>query len=314
MLFNIDTKRHRELKIYPSIFPVLLLDRTTGRNIIWGTNDYSFLGDSYSSRFPITKELISGLRANIIQPRIEKTKEKQSNRTKGKAEVFTPAWLCNEQNNLIDEAWFGKSGIFNITGLKSWKTTTEKIKFPVGEKKTWQKYVDERRLEIACGEAPYLVSRYDSTTGKIINIEDRIGLLDRKLRVVSENTTTETEWIKWSERAFQSIYGFDIQGDSLFIARENLLFSYIDYMEFYLKRQPTKKELRAIASVVSWNIWQMDAFTMTVPYKIMNEQYEQISFFEDKIESEELLYCKIKNWRSKEVVDFIQLTTEGVKL
>jgi hypothetical protein len=39
-------------------------------------------------------------------------------------------------------------------------------------------------MEISCGEAPYLVSRYDTVSGNIISVDDRIGLLDRKLRVV----------------------------------------------------------------------------------------------------------------------------------
>src|SRR5699024_7258525 len=126
---------------------------------------------------------------------------------------------------------------------------------PDDKKKTWQKYVDEPRIEFACGEAPYLVSRYDSTTGEAINLKDRIGLLDRKLRVVCENTKTEAEWLKWTERAFQSIYGFEFQGDNLFLARENLLYTYIEYMEFQLKRQPTKRELLSIARIISWNLW-----------------------------------------------------------
>ena len=49
------------------------------------------------------------------------------------------------------------------------------------------------RLEISCGEAPYLVSRYDTVTGETIPISQRIGLLDRKLRVISENTDTEEQ-------------------------------------------------------------------------------------------------------------------------
>ena len=59
-------------------------------------------------------------------------------------------------------------------------------------------------------------------TGETIPIAKRIGLLDRKLRVVSENTETEEEWFTWTKRAFQSVYGFEYQGDSLLLARENL--------------------------------------------------------------------------------------------
>ncbi|MBO7084803.1 hypothetical protein J6W20_02645 [bacterium] len=41
-------------------------------------------------------------------------------------------------------------------------------------------------MEITCGEAPYLVSRYDVTDGtlKIQPIAGRVGLLDRKLRII----------------------------------------------------------------------------------------------------------------------------------
>lgn len=31
-----------------------------------------------------------------------------------KAEVFTPAWLCNLMNNHCDEDWFGRSDVFNV--------------------------------------------------------------------------------------------------------------------------------------------------------------------------------------------------------
>ena len=130
-----------------------------------------------------------------------------------------------------------KTSVFNVENGKSWIATTDKIEFPHKKNKTWQKYVDERRLEITCGEAPYLVSRYDTVTGKPIDLYKRIGILDRKMRVVNENTTSEDEWLKWSERAFQSVYGFEFQGDSLLIARENLLISYCDYMQEKLKRK-----------------------------------------------------------------------------
>ena len=43
----------------------------------------------------------------------------------------------------------------------------------------------DNRMEITCGEAPYLVSRYDTTTGEPIPIGRRIGLLDRKLCVIN---------------------------------------------------------------------------------------------------------------------------------
>ena len=235
-----------------------------------------------------------------------KTKEKQGNRKKEKAEVFTPSWICNAQNNLVDNAWFERENIFNIEKEKSWEITAHKINFPKKKNKTWQKYVDENRLEITCGEAPYLVSRYDTVSGKPIELNERIGILDRKMRVVNENTNTEKEWLKWSERAFQSIYGFEFQGDSLLIARENLLASYCDYMEYKLQREPTELELLKIAKIISWNLWQMDGLTYTVPFQEVIKTNEQITLFDYK-KKEKNVFCIIRDWRAKKNLFFKDL-------
>lgn len=301
MAFTVDVD---ENKWSIDVLKTLLIDRSTNRNIIWGTDDYEYLGNQYNSNFPIEIELITGKNSNIIRPRILKSKENQGNRTKDKAEVFTPSWICNAQNNLVDNAWFCRDNVFNLEKEKTWVSTIEKIEFPEDRNKTWKNYVDERRLEITCGEAPYLVSRYDSVTGNPMELSNRIGFLDRKMRIVSENAKTEEEWLKWSERAFQSIYGFEFQGDSLLIARENLLASYFDYAEDKLQREPNEDELLKIAKIISWNLWQMDGLTYTIPYKEAKEPFEQLSMFDD--EDKDTL-CIIKDWRSKKIITFKDL-------
>ena len=306
-MFTIDVDEGKWKK---EIIETLLIDRTTNRNIIWGTDDYEILGREYDSHYPILYSLITGKNSNVIQPRILKTKESQGKRTKGKAEVFTPSWVCNAQNNLVDNAWFGSENIFNREIEKGWETNIEKIKFPDKKNKTWQKYVDEKRLEITCGEAPYLVSRYDTVSGEPLELKDRIGMLDRKMRVVRENTDSDTEWLKWSERAFQSVYGFEFQGDSLLIARENLLASYCDYMEEKLNRHPTEKELVNIAKIISWNLWQMDGLTYTIPYEEAVEPIEQITLF-DFQEKDKKSLCIIKDWRAKRNYTFQDLVNKG---
>ena len=195
------------------LLDILLFDRTTRKNICWATDYYTSYGVQYMPQEPITKELITGPNSHLLKPRVLRSLDEKNLRTKDKAEVFTPSWVCNEQNNLVDEAWFERKGVFNIANNKNqtWKATEEKIAFPKG--KTWKKYVDAKRLEISCGEAPYLVSRYDTVTGNEIPISERIGLLDRKLRVINENIDTEDEWYKWAIRAYQSIYGYEYQGD-----------------------------------------------------------------------------------------------------
>ena len=163
--------------------------------------------------------MITGNNERVIKPRANKDKSVQVLRSKEKAEVFTPAWVCNAQNNLVDNAWFGKEvKRFNTEKNCSWKTNYYKVKFP--KHKTWKEYVTANRMEISCGEAPYLTSRYGMVSGKYIAVKQRIGLLDRKLRIVSENTETQKEWKLWAEKALHSIYGFEWQGDNILLARE----------------------------------------------------------------------------------------------
>lgn len=298
---------------YPHLLDILLADQTTKTNILWATDDYKNYGELYQAQSEISVQSITGKYAGIIAPRTSKSRDLQISRTKGKAEVFTPSWICNEQNNLVDEAWFGRKDVFNHSKDKNWISTTTKIEFSKKRSKNWMAYVDERRMEITCGEAPYLVSRYDATTGEIIPLQQRIGLLDRKLRVVKENTSSETDWLKWSKRAFESIYGFEYQGDNLLLARENLLATYADYMFDYLHRKPTEAELITIAEIISWNLWQMDGLTGYPPYSDVNRLTAQLTIFDflDSKPPQKVLPCRIKDWRARKIVVFNDLISRG---
>ncbi|MFV0393023.1 MAG: restriction endonuclease subunit M [Coprobacillaceae bacterium] len=295
---DIDIKENDIIAFYPQIMDVLLKDRTTNKNIVWATDDYEDLGEFYKAECEITINLITVDDCNIIQPRITKSQQSQLSRTKNIAEVFTPSWICNAQNNLIDNAWFNREGMFNQEEYKSWRVNKSKVEFSGKGNKTWKKYVVSPRMEITCGEAPYLVSRYDAVDGTTIPINRRIGLLDRKLRVVNENTELEDEWYKWTVRAFQSIYGFEFQGDNLLLARENLLYTFIDNLDYKFHRKPVIDELTDIANIISWNIWQMDGLKFTVPYSDKNAigQNEQITLFNE--ESCQVKYCIIKDWQA----------------
>lgn len=109
---------------------ILLKDRTTDKNIIWGTTDYAILGKEYEAGREILPSLITGEFSELIQPRILKAHTQRAQRTKNRAEVFTPTWLCNEQNNIVDEAWFGQKAIFNIPIKHGWRPLCEKVVFP----------------------------------------------------------------------------------------------------------------------------------------------------------------------------------------
>lgn len=230
-------------------------------------------GAGYQFSDPIDITAITGVNNGIIRPHTDKTKEEKEKRTRDKAEVFTPSWVCNAQNNLIDNNWFGIENVFNKesfeNGIHHWHSSKDKISFQRG--KTWQDYVCENRMEIACGEAPYLVSRNDSTTGDPIQISQRIGLLDRKLRVVNENVDTPEEWCLWAIAALKSAYGFEWQGDNLLLAREALLYTFVDFFNEFTAKGDFKdarldnKTLKLAAHIISWNIFQMDGVNMVLP-------------------------------------------------
>ena len=82
-----------------AVLNILLKDCTTNNNILYANNRGSL------------EIKIENLEADEIQPRICKAKEKQKERTKKKAEVFSPAWLCDKMNSYID----------NAQGEKTWQ-------------------------------------------------------------------------------------------------------------------------------------------------------------------------------------------------
>jgi len=316
--FSLDIIEDELLQLERGLLGILLFDRTSRKHIIWGTDDYAEYGAEYTAGHEIAEDLITGRNGRIIQPRVLKAQTQKKDRTRARAEVFTPSWVCNEQNNLVDAQWFQGKDVFNRVKDQSWETIHEPVPFPEKGLRSWKRYVDAKRMEITCGEAPYLVSRYDTVTGKIIPISDRIGLLDRKLRVVGENTEAEDDWKFWARRAVESVYGYEFQGDNLLMARENVLFTYIEYYRDRFGTEPEEKALKDIALVISWNLWQMDGFNYAIPYcKVCNEP-EQMTLFDFMDDDESFNYmrlqdtkgqqlCKIRDWRSKATIVFRNL-------
>lgn len=301
-----------KLEHIKKVLHFLLKDRTTGENIIWATDAYSDYGPGFSEKDHLSFDILYGDVPLLLQPRVEKSQEDQISRTRSKAEVFTPSWLCNQMNNYADSEWFGQDNVFNtLHDDHTWTETKGKIKFP--EDKSWQDYINSRRLEITCGEAPYLVSRYDAATGELIDLKKRIGLLDRKIRIVNEHTKSESSWLTWTLEAFRSCYGYEYQGDSLLIARINLLMTFLDYYIDRWDKEPEDESLETIADIISWNIWQMDGFNDSVPLLVREKKQEniQLSLFpEDEPEmiiEYEPIPAKIKDWKSDIVIEYREL-------
>lgn len=301
-----------KLNAYPikGLLGRLLQDKTTRKNILFASDSYASCGAGYKDNSQMTDGILLGFDSCDIQPRVYKAASEQTKRTRKRAEVFTPAWIVNQMNNHCDAEWFGSPDVFNRQDGREWNVASEPIVFPKG--KDWKQYVDSRRLEITCGEAPYIASRYDTSTGEIIPIERRIGILDRKLRIVNENAADEAEWFKWALRAFQSVYGYEYQGDNLLIARINLLYTLADYVEARWHRQATKKELEKFLNVICWNFWQMDGLNDTPPYGIPHDEAVQLSMLDvDEPADDKIVYCKIYDWRADTSKLFKDLKKRG---
>ena len=295
-----------------AVLDTLLKDRSTGKNIIWATDPpeelQTVMYEPVTDRSQITAQQLGLTHYEVVLPRMMKQTDTQQQRTRKKGEVFSPAWVCNKMNNALDADWFGAlgaeqtAGQFTVELPQGWQTVETPVQFPAcgGRAPAWVQYVQSRRLEVTCGEAPFLASRYDAATGEMIPVARRIGILDRKLRVVSENAATEDEWRKYATHAVQSTYGYEYQGDNLLLARVNLLLTYAEHLQARWQRKPTKEELQPIATIISWNLWQMDGLHLSVPGGKPQPETEQLDLFSMFGAAEPqppTVSCKVKNWR-----------------
>ena len=259
---GIDIREGDLSAISPEVLTILLRDHTTGKNIFWATHDYEALGTMYDYHSEILPELITGKHGMVIRPRVLKSKENQTDRVKDMAEVFTPSWVVKKMVDYVD---------ININTLC---------------------------LEITCGEAPFLVSRYDTTTGEPIAINERIGILDRKLSMVNVQQLSDEEWLTHIRQAFQSTYGYEWQGDSLLLARENLLYTFIEHYEARHKCVPDFTLLQEFAEIISWNLWQMDGLTYQIPREKSEELPQaQLSLFNEAPTETLPPLCIIMDWQ-----------------
>jgi hypothetical protein len=269
---------------------------------LWATDSYEQKGKKYAAFANITSDLVTGKNGNLIQPRAVKSKEEQHLRTRDKAEVFTPLNIVKQMNSSCDT--------IRVT------------------KNNWQEYVALIKLEITCGEAPFIVSRYDPVSDKqeLLPLKERVGFLDKKLRVVSRYCNKHEEWIQWSKIAFQSSYGYEWQGDSLLIARENLLYTFIDYYQAQFKDTPSSEIQKEIADIIVWNIFQMDGLKYVIPMSCKTEHItvkgvETLFGKEEDIELEKTcegcekktaknhngIYVKIMDWVNGNTTRFLDI-------
>lgn len=279
---TIDISEESLARESTGLLRTLLKDRTTNKFIVWATHSYELLGKGFGLYDRITPSKVTGPYANLIQPRSEKSKYEQKDRTKVRAEVFTPTWLVKQQIEAVDQD-------FQDLDLEA--------------------YLNLKWLEITCGEAPYMVSRYDTVTGQALDLEERVGFLDRKLHRLSQQVHEEEAWFQGAVTAYQNAYGYEYQGDSLLLARENLLASFIDYYQAKFDQEPSPSQKQTIAQIISYNVLQMDGLTYTSPYSQQAKEAVQLSLFEEIAEqTSQPQKAQIKDWKTNELIDFERLS------
>ena len=287
MLVNIQDDMIELQKL--GLLDKLLADKTTKRHILWGTKAYREYGEQYAKYCEIFVTRILFHSFDVIKTRVRRDVKQQVGRTKMHGEVSTPLWVCNKMIDAIDCDWF----TMKTLPIDAWQQVDTLFQ---QTKKSWKTYVDNKRLEITCGEAPYLVQRYDGTNGNMIPVEERRGVLDRKLHVISEYVTTREEWIYWATRALEATFGYEYQGDNLLIARVNVIKTFIEFYTHRWNEVLDVNILNRLANKVTWNLWQMDGLTDTIPCHI--DSMEEISLFEEPIKNVTQSVCRIYDWRN----------------
>ena len=217
-----------------------------------------------------TTDSILNVNPNAVKTRYMKTALDQKSRTKDKAEVFTPASIVKRMNDSFDTNYIG----------------------------SYEDYIGRRVLEVTCGEAPFLTTRYDASSGQQIPCGDRVGLLDRKLQRIPDGVD-KSEWTTLATRSLKATYGYEWQEDSVFLARKNLLLNTIEYHIDRFKELPNQDDIKEWATIISYNIFRMDGVTLCIPEtniksKVMNWETNKIENFDGSkdllIEIEEQLF------------------------
>lgn len=258
------------------LLAALLEDRTTGKNIIWATDSYQEFGQGFNP-----EDEIDPLRLISNFSEIHKTRlDRRGDRAKKHGEVFTPLWICAKMCDHAHE---------------------------ILHTEDWQKYVKAKILEIACGEAPFLTSRRDQTPGGLVPLNRRVGLLDRKIRLITENVRDETDWLKWVFIAYQAAYGYEFQGDNLLLARVNLLKTFEENLWQRWGRIATAAEYKKLTDIIVWNIWQMDGLTGTIPYGEILRAVSLDLFGNNKKSAASTPPCLIKDWQSGKALQYLSL-------
>lgn len=137
----------------------------------------------------------------------------------------------------------------------------------------WQDYVGTLKIELACGEAPFVTN------------EEGTGFLDRKLQAVNMYCDEAKDWLDWTKRAYRASYGYEINGVKLLAARRALCATFIKaWRAKFPGVDLCQEDLAEVAEIVTWNFFQMDGLTNMTPGR--------------------KLWAKTMDWQQHKIVEF----------
>jgi soluble P-type ATPase len=133
----------------------------------------------------------------------------------------------------------------------------------------------------------------------------------------------------WAKEAFKASYGYEWQGDNLLLARENALYTLIDYFRSAFKENPSLELQEEFAHIVSWNIFQMDGLKYVVPMschhevKVVPAVWKLFDTIPEKVEKYECegckygrvnkhngKYVKVMDWEMNKSVKFVDIVLD----
>jgi len=229
----------------------LLRDARTGKNIIFNTSEYKGLGDGFQPGDEVKADINGHKIADWLRPYFARPKDAQKKAKKKYAEVVTPPWLVCYMLNQYERETFGQEIMFSCD-------PESKTYGRIPMVNILSRYIDLTGCEIACGEAPFITTRYDLKTGDRIELGRRCGILDRKLALVRMWVYAEDAIPYFAFKCLRSTYGYELRGDALAIARWNVYQTFEATFIASLGRILRPEERAEAIDIIAKNIYQYD--------------------------------------------------------
>lgn len=265
---------HSEIYGNKHVINELMADQTTGENITWGVQP-SYIQRVAAHEFikyQDLKRIARGHNRNVHYP------------LPSNYRYFINAGIPEELLNP------------NYVSDGSRKTITHEVSFL---RKKW--------MEADCAEGFTLATVYAPASGRILPVNERTGFIDIKLNLISRLCDSPDAWIILARYAVGSCYGFEVNGDNLFLTRINVLSSILDFFKNKFDSPLNFQEVEEFANIISWNIFQLDGYTHSIPHFILKDKSIAYAPIVEPSDSKHSAVPHIYDWERKGVSQLQEL-------